>query len=532
MKIYPTFNKVFKIIGVSAESQIATKEAWLKVINTMVENDYRCSSFKNHFSEIYSNEIYPVVSVFIDENGDWIIWNEDGYFTSSKKGSKYVGYHVNQGKEKEAKYYPFEQFDLKYNRPDIILKDLSMVNQDVINAYYLAYQKRLKRMGMDETQLSDDIHLPEILIKNQNYDETKQEVKIQLSAIDSKYELDRLNIFVNDVPVYGTQGLSIKDKSTKNFNTELNIPLCPGKNKIQVSALNTKGAESLKETFNILNKNITKPDLYLVSIGVSKYKNEKFNLNYAAKDAGDVAEFFKKSDQYNKVFIKTLTNEQATKNAILDLKNNFLSQAQTKDVVIIFVAGHGVLDTDLNYFFGTYDMDFNNPISGGIAYEDLELLLDGIKPIKKLFLMDSCHSGELDLDEYSIADNTKTETSEVKFRNAGAVTTVAKNGFGLSQSAQLASDLFADLRRGTGTTIISSAGGAEFAMEGKAWNNGLFTYCLLSGLKEKSSDLNKDGIILLSEIENYVYKKVEELSGGKQRPTTRRENLEFDFRIW
>ena len=88
-------------------------------------------------------------------------------------------------------------------------------------------------------------------------------------------------------------------------------------------------------------------------------------------------------------------------------------------------------------------------------------MLDGIKPIKKLFLMDSCHSGELDTDEYSVASNTTVKSNSVTFRNAGNVNAVSKSGFGMSQSAQLASELFADLRRGTGATIISSAGGGR-----------------------------------------------------------------------
>lgn len=532
MKIYPVFKKIFKQIYVETESLTPTKEAWLKVIDKLGDNDYTCFTFKNKFSELFSIDVYPLVSVFVDENGDWIIWNEDGYFTSSKKGSKYVGYHVNQGKDKESKYFPFEQFDLKYNRPDIILKDLSMVTDDVIKAYYLAYQKRLKRMGVNENELSDDIHLPELAINNYNFNNEKQEVTVNLSAVDSKYELDRLNVFVNDVPVYGTQGISIKSKTLRDYSTSLDFKLGPGKNKVQISVLNTKGAESLKETFTVINNSDERPDLYLVSVGVSKYKDTRFNLNFAAKDAKDVVAFFEKCNLYNRVYITEITDEEATREAILNLKSDFLSKAQTKDVVIIFTAGHGVLDNDMNYYFGTYDMDFNNPSSGGIAYEDLEQLLDGIRPLRKLFLMDSCHSGELDKDEYSTADFSNAEISEVKFRDAGSVNAIARNGFGLSQSAQLASELFADLRRGTGATIISSAGGAEFAMEGKVWNNGLFTYCLLSGIKEKTSDVNKDGVILLSEIEDYVYEKVEELSGGKQRPTTRRENLEFDFRIW
>ncbi|MDP2387999.1 MAG: caspase family protein [Bacteroidota bacterium] len=526
---------IFKILKVEKESKQAGKSAWLSVIDAIAKNGYPSNAFKSYFSDHFTNEILPIASVFFTEDGDWLIWNEKGYFASSKKGSRFVGYHINQGQNKEAKYYPFEQFDLKYNRPDIILQDLGIASIEVIKAYHLAYEKRLKRMGVKEDQLSDDIHLPEVVIKNKTHDEQKHIVTISVSANDDKYNLDRINIYVNDVPIYGTNGINLKGKPSNTYTGDILCDLSPGKNKIQISVLNEKGAESLKETFSVINKETTKPDLYIVSIGVSKYSDKNFNLNFAAKDADDVAHFFEKSNLYNKVLVKELTDEQVTKEAIIKLKDDFLKNAQTKDLVMVFAAGHGVLDKNMNYYFATYNMDFNNPSNGGIAYEELEELLNGIKPVKKLFFMDSCHSGELDKDEYAVADpgDTKAEpVGEVKFRTAGNVSVSSKSGMGLSQSSQLATDLFADLRRGTGATIISSAGGAEFAMESKAWNNGLFTYCFLSGMKEKSADKNKDGNIMLSEIEEYVHDKVAELSGGKQIPTARRENLEFDFRIW
>jgi WD40 repeat protein/uncharacterized caspase-like protein len=535
MNMDKAFGKVFKLLKVEEEAKTKSREAWLKVIETLKKNGYPSKSFSIKFADFCSNEIQPIASVFLAENGEWLIWNEKGYFASSKKGSRFVGYHINQGKYKEAKYYPFEQFDLKYNRPDLILQELGLASNDVIKAYHIAYEKRLKRMGIKEEQLSDDIHLPELKAGTTSFDETKQTVSVLIDATDDKYTLDRINVYVNDVPVFGTNGISIKDQNTQNYQNKQEIEVGPGRNKIQVSVLNSKGAESLKETFYVLNHSQLKPDLYIVSIGVSSYADKNFNLNYAAKDADDVAKFFEKSNLYNNVYVKELTNEQVTKEAILTLKNDYLKQAQTKDVVMVFAAGHGVLDKDMNYYFGTYNMDFNNPASGGIAYEELEELLNGIKPTKKLFFMDSCHSGELDKDEYAVAaaDNTKTETKGgISFRTAGNVAVTSKSGMGLSQSSQLATDLFADLRRGTGATIISSAGGAEFAMESKTWNNGLFTYCFLSGLKEKSADSNKDGMIMLSEIEAYVHDKVAELSQGKQVPTARRENLEFDFRIW
>ncbi|MBK6524513.1 MAG: hypothetical protein IPG07_02570 [Crocinitomicaceae bacterium] len=92
--------------------------------------------------------------------------------------------------------------------------------------------------------------------------------------------------------------------------------------------------------------------------------------------------------------------------------------------------------------------------------------------------------------------------------------------------------MFNDLRRGTGATVISAAGGAEYAMESATWQNGLFTYCLLEGIQTMNADANKNGEIMLSELQAYIGKKVEELSQGKQMPTSRLENLSLDYRIW
>jgi len=60
------------------------------------------------------------------------------------------------------------------------------------------------------------------------------------------------------------------------------------------------------------------------------------------------------------------------------------------------------------------------------------------------------------------------------------------------------------------------------------WNNRLFTYGLLEGLKTRNSDLNKDGNTTISEVRSYVIIKVEELTKGGQYRTSRAENLEWD----
>ena len=107
-----------------------------------------------------------------------------------------------------------------------------------------------------------------------------------------------------------------------------------------------------------------------------------------------------------------------------------------------------------------------------------------------------------------------------------------KEGFGFENSLELMEDIFSDTRKGSGATVISSAGGAEYAMESDEWRNGLFTYVFLSGLTNNKADLNQDGVIQVSEIRAYVNQRVKELSLGKQIPSSREENISQDYIIF
>ena len=136
------------------------------------------------------------------------------------------------------------------------------------------------------------------------------------------------------------------------------------------------------------------------------------------------------------------------------------------------------------------------------------------------------------MDKEAVGQQTvsaNSTTGNVNFRGFNSST---NNSMGLQNSFKMMQELFADLRRGTGAVVISSASGAEYAFESPEWNNGVFTYSLLEGLKSGKCDENKDGEIRISELRNYVMNKVVNLTNGAQHPTARNENLEFDFNIW
>jgi WD40 repeat protein len=539
-KKYPiikeTIEKYVNQLKLSDDYKKKSIKSWENVIQGLKKVDDLKSLMEDVFEFVLDDYrvefIYPIVSVFMTIDGEWIIWNEDGYFSASKKGAQYVGYYLNQGKDKAAKFYPFEQFDLKFNRPDIILKDLSLGSEKIQNFYYKAYLKRLDKMGINENSLSKELKIPSLIITKSELSADKKSIEISFDAKDELYRLDRINVFINDVPIYGRKGIKL-NKENKISKT-IALELADGKNKIQISVLNDKGIESLKENLNIFApKSNEKPDLYIVSIGTSKYKDSRFNLKYAAKDAEDIVSRYKNDASYKNVYTHLLIDEKTTKENIESLKK-FLEKSKRNDLVMVFIAGHGILDENLDYYYASYDIDFNAPALKGVLYSEIEELLDGISALKKLLFMDTCHSGEVDKDEI---EKSKTEQNNIKveenvqFRNVGTGIR-KKQGVGSENTSELVKELFSDLRRGTGSTVISSAGGAEFAMESSEWKNGLFTFCFLEGIKSQRADLNSDGVIMLSEMQNYLQKEVFKLSAGKQKPNSRIENLSLDYPIW
>jgi len=457
---------------------------------------------------------------------DFVLVTPDNYYMASKGGMKGVGYRVND------KILPFDQFDLRFNRPDIVLSRFGYASQQTIAAYKRAWQKRVANLGFSTEQLSNDFHIPELKIASQNIPSTTQEssLKFFVKATDSKYKLNKIMVYDNDVAVFGKKGIELTSQNISEILQPLNIYLENGKNKIVISVFNEHGAESIREVLEVFcTKTVEKPNLFIVAIGVSKFKMSDYNLTFAAKDANDIVNFFKQNNsKYNNVKTLIFSDEQATRSNILKAKE-FLSQSKTNDQVLVFVASHGLLDDKLDYYIATHDIDFFNPSQNGLAYSDLDNLLDNIPARRKIMLLDACNSGEVDKEENVLADAVTNNTGQVKSRG---FKTVKEISIGTTGSFELMKEIFADIRKGTGAVVISSASGREFAFESSEWQNGVFTFSVLEGLRTQKADANSDNKITVSEIQNYVVKRVSELTNGQQNPTSRTENLENDFEIW
>ncbi len=461
---------------------------------------------------------------------DFVAVTPDQYYRVSK--ARLSGVAFRQGDT----LYPFEQFDLKFNRPDILLERLGRAPAALVQSYRQSYQRRLSKLGFTEAALTASLSLPRVSLNETAVPVTTAAASLSLSvhADDASAALQRFNLFVNDVPVYGTRGLAIEG-SALTVDRRVDVPLARGRNKIQVSVLNARGVESLRQTVYTTSTGERAPaDVWIVAIGVSQYQRSQYSLRYAAKDAADVADVFRALGDHTHVL--NLSNSDATRQGI-ESARRWLEQAKADDLVVVFAAGHGMTDVHQNYYFGTYDIDPDEPSQAGLPFESFENLLDGIAPLRKLLLVDTCFSGEIDKDEPAplVANAAAADAGSVvvrSFKAARGVSVVADDSGRATSSVRFQQDWFADLRRGTGAVVISSASGSEYALEGEQWNNGVFTYALLDGLKNHAADANGDKEITVGELQAYVSLRVVELTRGGQNPTVRRENLSYDFTVF
>ena len=415
----------------------------------------------------------------------------------------------------------FDQLDVKYNRPDLVLKKLDPSNTALISSYYNAWQKRLKKLGMDSNRLNAHFTLPQLEIQDRDqvkFEQAGDEIVLKFRGSDSVESLQQFNVWVNESPLFGTAGLRISGKRME-FDTSISIRLSPGMNYIEASVSNAAGGESYKQPLEL---NCLKPvagsRVYFLGFGVDTYDDPKYNLLYSINDIRGMAAALrdKIGDQ---LVVDTFFNEKFTVSTLNSLKKKLQSR-DINDKVIVAYSGHGLLSRDFDYYLSTSSTHFEEPEKGGIAYEKLEELFDRIPPRQKLLLIDACHSGEVDKEELTRIDSLS------KGLIKGLKPVAYKDGnLGLKNSFELMQSLFVNVGRSTGATIISAAAGTQFALEKNELKNGVFTYSILELMaREKTASINQ--------LKKWVSSRVVELTNGLQRPTFRNENRVVDWKVW
>jgi WD40 repeat protein len=459
---------------------------------------------------------------FVAGSREWLIFDQDGYFDGSSGSGDLLS--VSRGLEN----YRIDQFSSQLNRPDLLMKRYGLGNDDVIAAYAGRAEKR-NHNNHQFTGAEIVFDIPRADIKD--VIESDGVASLTIEFTDPGGSLDKYSIFVNDVP-YLTGDRLLKGAQG---NVSLDIPLGSGQNKIEVSCSNASGIESLRDYASVLSSSEpSSPDLYYIGLGVSEYNDPALNLGYAAKDAEDLEHLFSSmGGSFNSIRTKMFLDRDVTP-GILDEVSVFLSEAGVDDIVVLFIAGHGLYsrNDDDGYYFLIPGSDQANLPKTAIPFTDFEKLLVSLSSRNKLFLMDTCESGEKD-EGAIISFRAFADSRGIRDRGTRGLGIINKEELANPRTYLLDQDrfIFNDLDRESGAIIISSCRGDEFSYESDDLMNGFFTDALISAFNDKKSDANGDISLSTDELQAYVSRKVSDMSLGYQNPTVDRDNIFLDIQF-
>lgn len=431
-------------------------------------------------------------------DGEWIVITADGYYNCSAKGDSHLNVRIGRN------VYGIDQYRSVFYKPQIV---------------EVALKSGSGQTALDSTDSPPDkpavasmqkIEPPFIVIKSPEEGAKLSSETAQMSLFieDRNQFIKKVTVFINGrlMAAGESRGINIQPTATginipekrKTLEMKITLSLEKGENVIEVVAFN--GFSEGRRSIRIYSEERAKekkgqsllPNLWILSIGINNYQDKKISpLTYAAADAEGIVKSFetqkgKLFKEVNSMIISDAGLIKPTYDNIID-NLNYLSKAGQKDIVLLFIAGHGINDERGEFYFLPSDAlianDGSIKRSKAISWRELKSVLD--LPAKKIIFADTCHSEGMSGKKTRGVDNDRF-VKELQEANA---------------------------------VIFTSSRGKELSQESEKWKHGAFTYALLEGIKGKA-DLVKDGKISMKELDAYVSETVPQITGGAQHPIT------------
>ncbi len=323
--------------------------------------------------------------------------------------------------------------------------------------------------------------------------------KISLyGVVEDDKAIEKVEFIINGVldEKISQRGIFIsQQEKPKRIEFNEKIALKNGENTLLVRAIDSDGFTSEKEV--VVSYTETRKNIWAVVIGINNYQNVR-HLKYATKDAKAFYNYLVKTLRIPQENVSLLLNNQAHLYKIRSVLGTHLKRkAGIDDMVMIFFAGHGATEEDsmspdgdgLEKYILPYDADLKNLYASALPMSEISKIFSRIYSERLIFIADACYSG------------------------ASGGRTIGING-----KRSNISDAFIDrISSGKGRVIITASGANEVSAEYDELKHGVFTYYMLEALKGKA-DLDKDGIITVDEVYNYVSIKVPLATGQSQHP--------------
>ena len=501
----PEWSDYFSSLPVDSLTKETTKKAWLDVIAFLKDNKQKTYKEIDAKFKTLGEVLIPYATFFITEDNEWVCWTPRGYFSCSSAGAKYFGWHTNRGIEKLADFYDADQyFEILY-RPKEMAK--SFIDGKRVEDILRESGERIFDLGrLDRPSVAffenyasidttDLIHYVNGELVTQ-----AQTMPVNIEIYDGGGGVKELNIYHNDKLIIRDTTIVTKGEGDKVMRSYV-LEMSNNENQFKVKVLNHYKVESRADVFTLQYKGeiIATSSLYILSVGINKYQNSNYDLNYAQADAQAFTEKMVEQNKgiFKMIHKKEIYDEEATRGNILKGFKNIIAKAKAEDVFVFYYAGHGTIDEDKGNSFYIVPTDvtkiYGDPEQLArkcISDEELKNNLTLVKAQKQIVLMDACHSG-------------------------AAVANMKVRGGASDEKAIIT------LARSSGVVILASSGTQQFATEFEILKHGTFTYALLEALDGKAD--RGDGQVTINEIKLYMDDRVPELTsqyGGKaQYPT-------------
>ena len=254
---------------------------------------------------------------------------------------------------------------------------------------------------------------------------------------------------------------------------------------------NTIASEPVTTELTIEDPLKDAPDFYVLSIGISEYRDEGFQLKYARQDAACVAQTFHERGKglFRNIHLTTLLDKKAVLANIYKTFERLSTEIKVSDIFVLFLAGHGRV-FDGNYYFIPQDALYLNPDlfkKAILSDKDLVNLFQKIKALKSLILIDNSYSAGI-FASNQLAQTLNCNTLEEK-------------------------NALYRLMRSSGRTVLAAATLGLYGVEGYKGHS-VFTYALLKGLKG-FADFNNNGLLSINELCDYVRFEVSKITEKK-----------------
>lgn len=425
----------------------------------------------------------PLLSFFFTEQ-DWVAWTEEGVYAASPAGEQLIGWHVNNGPDQLASFYPAAQFRRSLYHPHVIRQ---VVTAGSVEAAFrrtgTPYTRGLNVVSMlpPAVAITSPVGLGSVQLGQGRF-----QVKASARSV-GQHPVTRLQLLVDGRPYGGPSGaraISRPQLGEEQASWEVDLP--PGVHQLSVLAENAVSralAPAVEVT--VAGNAGGLPNLYILAVGINDYPGE-LKLQYAAADADLIVQSFQQQQGkvFGKVEARIIKDRDATRQWIEQGLAWLGERMTSRDIGLVSFSGHGDRDDDGTFYLIPVDVNVKNLAASCVSGDFLKKRLAAM-PGRLLTVLDACHSGA-----------------------AGT----AQRRVGLTDD--LVRDLISD---DYGVVVLSSSRGDEYSLESAETRHGYFTLALAEALQGKA-DINKDGFIYLHDVNGYTLHRVLALSGNRQTP--------------